>query len=282
MVLHDVKTEDFSRFLWVFYNPCVLAIACYSISFCTHVTCSYYSIYDASTEDWATILGLAHHWQFSEVKALVIRELEKQMIPSITKIIIYHQYGVNRNLLLPAYMELCQRDYALGLDEAKDLGLETSMMIMTAREVVRRGDGSISAHHLMSQDELKHIIRDVFNFPEPRSDTPLSDATAAEANPAANGSDLSDQNHFSDNSPDLPHIKTESILDEAATFVHADTTNMAPGTEVSPGDSSNVEQQPPPPPKEHLAVKDGNDLQTPVAGSQSASPITGQSVTIYF
>jgi hypothetical protein len=27
LVLHDVKTDDFSRFLWVFYNPCVYLIS---------------------------------------------------------------------------------------------------------------------------------------------------------------------------------------------------------------------------------------------------------------
>jgi len=163
-VLHDVRTEDFSRFLWVFYNPV-------------------YSIYEAQTEDWAAILGLAHHWQFSEVKALVVRELEKQIIPSITKIVIYHRYGVDRNLLLPSYMDLCQRPHSLDFEEAKDLGLETSMMIMTAREIVRKGDGSTSATVLVTGEELKHVIRQIFRFPGPRSDTPIStasDATVAE------------------------------------------------------------------------------------------------------
>ena len=27
LVLHDVRTDDFSRFLWVFYNPCVYFIS---------------------------------------------------------------------------------------------------------------------------------------------------------------------------------------------------------------------------------------------------------------
>ena len=28
IVLHDVQVDDFSRFLWVFYNPCVYLILC--------------------------------------------------------------------------------------------------------------------------------------------------------------------------------------------------------------------------------------------------------------
>jgi len=184
-VLHDVRTEDFSRFLWVFYNPV-------------------YSIYEASTEDWAAILGLAHHWQFSEVKALVVRELEKQIIPSITKIVIYHRYGVDRNLLLPSYMDLCQRPHSLDFEEAKDLGLETSMMIMTAREIVRRGDGNTSATVLITGDELKHVIRQIFRFPGPRSDTPMSAASDATVAEPANVSSYPDPNEH------LPEEKKEN------------------------------------------------------------------------
>lgn len=256
MVLHDVRTEDFSRFLWVFYNP-------------------YYSIYEASTEDWAAILGLAHHWQFSEVKALVIRELEKQSMLSITRIVIYHRYGVDRNLLLPAYMDLCQREHALDLAEAKDLGLETSLMLMTAREIVRRGDGSSSAHRTISQDDLRHIIREIFRFPEPRSDTPLSDATAADGNLASNGSDVNDHTEFSDRQVDPPHIKTDSTSDDSSTSAATGAAIVAPETETSLGDSSNLDQQLSIPLKESLGPKDGSDPQTPAVGSQAASPITG-------
>lgn len=140
---------------------------------------SIYSIYDATTEDWAAILGLAYHWQFTEVKALVVRELEKQTIPSIYKIVIYHRYNVDRGLLLPSYTDLVSREDTLSMEEAKDLGLETSLMIMTAREIVRKGNAPTSALKV-SIEELKAIIRQVFRFPWPRSDSPLSDITAAE------------------------------------------------------------------------------------------------------
>lgn len=163
LVLHDVKEIDFTRFLWVFYNP-------------------KYSIYDAPTEDWAAILGLAHYWQFSEVKELVVRELEKQTIASIYKIVIYHRYDVDRGLLLPAYTDLVSRERTLSFDEAKDLGLETSLMIMTARELVRKGDAPSSVPKA-SADELRNIIRQVFRFPGLRPDSPLSDVTAADPAP---------------------------------------------------------------------------------------------------
>ena len=140
---------------------------------------SIYSIYDATAEDWAAILGLAHHWQFSEVKSLVVREFEKQVVPSIYKIVTYHRYEVDRGLLLPSYMDLISREETLSFEEAKDLGLETSLMIMTAREIVRKGEAPTSVVKV-SQEELRNIIRQVFRFPGPRSDSPLSDITAAE------------------------------------------------------------------------------------------------------
>ena len=124
-------------------------------------------------------MGLAHHWQFSEVKALVVRELEKQEIASIYKIVIYHRYNVDRGLLLPSYTDLVSREETLSLEEARDLGLETSLMIMTAREIVRKGGAPTSAVNV-SPEELKSIIRQLFRFPGPRSDSPFSDTTAAE------------------------------------------------------------------------------------------------------
>lgn len=143
--LEGVTVDDFTRFLWVFYNP-------------------EYSIYNAPTEDWAAILGLAHHWQFSEVKALAIREMEKQTIPALHKITIYHRYDVNRDLLFQSYMDLCLREEPLTIAEAEDLGLETWLMISTARETIRRGDGSASPAANRSSSEVERVISQVFRL----------------------------------------------------------------------------------------------------------------------
>jgi len=145
-VLEGVTVDDFSRFLWVFYNQL-------------------YSIYEAPTEDWAAILGLAHYWQFSEVKALAIREMEKQDIPALNKITIYHRYEVSRDLLFQSYMDLCLREEPLTYAEADGLGLETWLMISTARETVRRGDGSASPTANRSSHEVERVISQVFRLP---------------------------------------------------------------------------------------------------------------------
>ena len=82
-------------------------------------------------------------------------------------------------MLLSSYTDLVSREEALSYDEAKDLGLETSLMIMTAREIVRKGNAPTSTVNV-STEELRNIIRQVFRFPGLRSDSPLSDITAAE------------------------------------------------------------------------------------------------------
>ena len=192
---------------------------------------SIYSIYDAPTEDWAAILGLAHHWQFAEVKSLVIRELEKHTIASIYKIVIYHRYNVDRGLLLPAYTDLVSREETLSLVEARDLGLETSLMIMTAREIVRKGEAPTSVVKI-SSEELRAIIRHVFRFPGPRSDSPLSDTTAAE--PADHrSSPLAEKTEL----PTVPEHENEPITLSASASLNTplprDTEPTAPAPTIA-------------------------------------------------
>ncbi|KAI0300453.1 hypothetical protein B0F90DRAFT_1846470 [Multifurca ochricompacta] len=90
-VLDDALKVDFERFLWVFYNP-------------------KYSLYEATVEEWTSILRLAHQWDFIEVKALALRELEQLAIPALQKIVIYHSHAIDRNLLQAAYTALTIRD----------------------------------------------------------------------------------------------------------------------------------------------------------------------------
>lgn len=146
---------------------------------------------------------------------MVVRELEKQTIASIYKIVIYHRYSVDRGLLLPAYTDLVSREETLSLEEAKDLGLETSLMIMTAREIVRKGEALMSAVKV-SPEELRAIIRQVFRFPGPRSDSPLSDITAAE--PADHrSSPLAEKTEL----PTVPEHENEPIIISASASLNS-------------------------------------------------------------
>ncbi|THH17459.1 hypothetical protein EUX98_g9129 [Antrodiella citrinella] len=147
--LEDVQAIDFSRFLWVFYNP-------------------KYSIYDAMVEDWSAILKLSYEWRFAEVKQLACRELEKFTIDPVQKIWLYQCYDVDRKLLVPSYSALTIRVKPLSIDEGRLLGMETALLLAEAREYARgpttpSGARSPSSANL-EQDEMSTIIAGLFNI----------------------------------------------------------------------------------------------------------------------
>ncbi|KAG2023355.1 hypothetical protein CC2G_001017 [Coprinopsis cinerea AmutBmut pab1-1] len=168
----DVTPEAFEKLCWVFYNP-------------------RYSLYDASVDDWSSILGLAHKWGFPQVKALAVRELEKKDFDDIDRIVVYHNNDVDRNLLIPRYAALCARETPLTLPEGMKLGMETTLAIASAREYVRAiklADGSRSPiSPTVEGEELASMIRDLFGIPPP---APAADAdvTVKDASNASSSS----------------------------------------------------------------------------------------------
>ncbi|RDB25167.1 hypothetical protein Hypma_007980 [Hypsizygus marmoreus] len=117
-IVLEVTAEGFQRLLGVFYNP-------------------KYSVYDWDAHDWSSILELAERWEFGEVKNLAIRELEKQTIPVIDRIVLYQKFEVDNAFLVPLYAILCSRPEALDRDESKALGMETTVLIFQTRERLR-------------------------------------------------------------------------------------------------------------------------------------------------
>ncbi|KIK41699.1 hypothetical protein CY34DRAFT_805791 [Suillus luteus UH-Slu-Lm8-n1] len=154
--LDDVKSEDFERFLWVIYNP-------------------QYSIYDAPIETWLSILNLAHRWNFCNIKELAIRELEKLDIEPIEKIVAYHEYKINKTLLLPAYIAMCKREKPLSLTEGMSLGMETVLRLADARERARQQAAESGIRSPTFDDfedvQMEGMIREVFGIP-PRPMSP--------------------------------------------------------------------------------------------------------------
>ncbi|OJT13808.1 hypothetical protein TRAPUB_9655 [Trametes pubescens] len=163
--LEEVAADDFSKFLWVFYNP-------------------KYSIYDAVLEDWVAILKLAFDWRFSEVKKLCSRELEKYEIAPVPKIELYQTYELDKKLLIPSYMAICLRAEPLSIKEGRHLGLETALLLATARECARgkplaNGARSPTAAELEEEDMVS-IIKEIFGLtagPPSPSLTPLDKGT---------------------------------------------------------------------------------------------------------
>jgi hypothetical protein len=122
-----------------------------------------YSMYSASVEDWERILNLAHGWEFLEVKKLVVRELEKKEIDDVEKIALYHKYNIDRQLLLPSYTILCARDAPFTVTEGNTLGMETTLMLVAARERARHNmtpNMNEDEWELLSETSVVEIFRE--------------------------------------------------------------------------------------------------------------------------
>ncbi|KAH9912775.1 uncharacterized protein BXZ73DRAFT_4888, partial [Epithele typhae] len=146
--LEDVEADAFSKFLWIFYNP-------------------KYSIYDAPLDDWLAILKLSYDWRFGEIKKLCTRKIETFTIEPIPKIELYQTYELDRRLLIPSFLYLCMRREPLSLKEGRTIGLETALLVATARECARgkpmNGVRSPTAANL-EEDDMVTIIKEVFGL----------------------------------------------------------------------------------------------------------------------
>ncbi|KAF9243218.1 hypothetical protein BU15DRAFT_86587 [Melanogaster broomeanus] len=150
--LDDVKSEDFARFLWVFYNP-------------------KYSVYEAPLDTWLSILKLANRWSFDNVKELSLD------IEPVEKIAIYHDNTISRLYLLPSYVAVCKRDKPLSFTEGMKLGMETVLRIADARERVRQHASESGIRTPTFEDfedsEVELLVREVFGLgSRPASPTP--------------------------------------------------------------------------------------------------------------
>lgn len=150
-VLEDALIVDFERLLWVFYNP-------------------KYSIYEGDVDQWSSILHLAHKWEFVEVLAFSLRELEELEMPALQKIILYHTHDISRNLLQSAYTALVVRDDPISIAEGWQLGLETALLFARAREIARapsKRSGNTHSHISLPNHELDALVRDLFHLSLP-------------------------------------------------------------------------------------------------------------------
>lgn len=141
----DVGSEALDKFLWIFYNPT-------------------FSIYKAPAEDWACILELANRWKFSEVKQFAIRELHKQEMSLIDRIVLYQNCRAEEEALIPLYAELCARDQPLSLAESEKLGVQTAVIVFQAREALRsqpaeRGKSPLPEN--VEDDEVENTVREI-------------------------------------------------------------------------------------------------------------------------
>jgi len=103
------------------------------------------------------------------VKALAVRELQKKTFSDIDRIVVYQANEVDRNLLVPYYARLCAREAPINLAEGLKLGMETTLVIASAREYVRavptREGLRSPLTPTVQGEELYDMIRELFNIP---------------------------------------------------------------------------------------------------------------------
>jgi hypothetical protein len=131
-----------------------------------------YSLYHASVTDWVAILNLSHRWAFPEVKDLAVRELERQSMGDVDRVVVYQDNDVNKNLLIPCYAALCERDEPLTAQEGRRMGIETSLTIAHLREMARRApnDCRSPAPATFHGHDLQSLVRELFEIPTPLDD----------------------------------------------------------------------------------------------------------------
>lgn len=147
--------------------------------------CRKYSLYDASVEEWTSVLKLAHQWDFIEVKALAIRELENLPIPPVQKIVLYQKYVIDRNLLKHALTTLTIRDEPVTIEEGREISLETALDLAKAREIARspvfsgKKSGNPRSPINLAGAELDVVIKDIFHLPSSTGPEPSTSSQSS-------------------------------------------------------------------------------------------------------
>lgn len=95
-------------------------------------------------------------------------------MPDIDRVVVYQENDVDRNLLIPVYAALCERDAPITPAEGRRLGIETALTIAQLREVSRRSpvDCRSPAPANFHGNELFTLVRELFGIaPPPEDDT---------------------------------------------------------------------------------------------------------------
>jgi len=154
----------FEKFLGVFYNP-------------------KFSVFDHTATDWTSILEIAHHWDFPEVKSLAVRELEKMDFRISDRIALYQKFNLSSDLLLRYYTELCASPLPLTLEESKTVGFETSILIFHARERLRAQPSEDGKSPLPAGRQTEDVHRTINELLSPVSATDGTAGTSESTGP---------------------------------------------------------------------------------------------------
>ncbi|KAJ7875577.1 hypothetical protein B0H14DRAFT_2715702 [Mycena olivaceomarginata] len=116
--LDGVRSKDFERLLWLYYNPAV-------------------TTYDAPKTTWRAILRLADRWEMDNIKKIALGNLLKaEDLDPLERIMLCERGDLSRDQATEAYITVCTREAPLTVEELKTLSTEVILIITSAREKI--------------------------------------------------------------------------------------------------------------------------------------------------
>ena len=109
----------------------------------------------SSLDEWASVLKVAHHWDFGAIVELAFEKIEPLASP-VDKILFGKDYNM-REWIAEGRIELCRRERPIILEEAFRLGMAEVVNISTTRESIRSSEvppeiDDSDIHHLLNRD----------------------------------------------------------------------------------------------------------------------------------
>ncbi|TFK58604.1 hypothetical protein BDN72DRAFT_851670, partial [Pluteus cervinus] len=98
-----------------------------------------YGQYDATSfDEWASILKVAHHWQFESIVKLALEKIEPVSSP-VDKVVLGKTYNIPE-WATEARVILCRREEPITLEEASRMGMEEVVSISQTRHHIRSSE----------------------------------------------------------------------------------------------------------------------------------------------
>jgi len=114
--LEGVKSVDFQRLLWLFYDPSH-----------KHLT--------SHAETLLSIMTLADKWEFDSAGQAAYETFARlDSVSSLKKIAVCEKYRFNRSLIFEAFWSVCNRDNPLTYEEAEEIGWKAFVIVASARD----------------------------------------------------------------------------------------------------------------------------------------------------
>jgi hypothetical protein len=94
---------------------------------------------------WISLLSISTHFEMKRIRSRAIAEILsfRPRIDPVDQVVLAVRHDIPEWLPL-GYAALCQREEAIEVEEARKLGLETTVMLAKAREIVRKNAGAVA------------------------------------------------------------------------------------------------------------------------------------------